>query len=280
MSFVITTPQFLAAAVADLTDIGDTVRDARRRGGGGTTELGCRPPRTRCRKPSRRCSADTRRNFTRSARNSAEFQQQFVATLGANAGSYAATESANATAVLQTRASGNRQRGEHRERVTPGTLVDRHRHRRVIAHQQRRGDRRRSLGRRGNHAGHGRHRAADTLVGLHQHREQLVPAAESGGDQPAGSEHARAVLPDRQRQATDPVRVGGAGRSDPGQRAAALHLVRYAGRCLRVFTERGHRLAGDEGTGSRGCAEFGCALRADRRSDEPERRDLRTLRRA
>ena len=101
MSAVITTPQLLATAAAELADIGETVGDAHAAAAAVTTGL----------VPAAQDEVSTAvaalfggyaKEYHALSTQAAEFQEQLVQNLGANAASYVAAESANAAALLQT----------------------------------------------------------------------------------------------------------------------------------------------------------------------------------
>jgi hypothetical protein len=98
MSFVTTQPQVLSAAAGELQGIGSTVSAVNAAAAAPTT--GVVPA------AADEVSALTAAQFTAHAQmyqaisaQAAAIHQQFVTTLGASAGSYAATEAANAAAV-------------------------------------------------------------------------------------------------------------------------------------------------------------------------------------
>ena len=101
MSFVITTPQILATAAADLADIGATVSEADAAAAAVTTGL-VPAAQDEVSEAVAAVFGGYAQEYHALSAQAAEFHDQLAQTLGASAASYAAAESANATALLQT----------------------------------------------------------------------------------------------------------------------------------------------------------------------------------
>ena len=185
MSFVITTPQILATAAADLADIGATVSEADAAAAAVTTGL-VPAAQDEVSQAIGALFGGYAQEYHALSAQAAEFQEQLVQTLSASAASYLAAEGANAAALLQTarqdvvnavNATSESLLG--RALIASGTGTSSVTGSAVVSAADQRGQ-------RGNDVGHGRQRHADTDDELPQHREQPVPAAQSVGDQPAG----------------------------------------------------------------------------------------------
>jgi hypothetical protein len=100
VSFVFATPQILAAAAADLADIGETVGDAHAEAAAVTAGL-VPAAQDEVSEAVAALFGGYAKEFHALSAQATEFQEQLVRTLGASAGSYAAAESANAAALLQ-----------------------------------------------------------------------------------------------------------------------------------------------------------------------------------
>ncbi len=100
MSFVFTTPQLLATAAADLAEIGDTISDARAEAAAATAGL-VPAASDEVSEAVAALFGGYAKEFHALGAQATEFQERLVANLGASAGSYAAAESANVTALLQ-----------------------------------------------------------------------------------------------------------------------------------------------------------------------------------
>jgi hypothetical protein len=101
VSFVITTPQLLATATADLADIGAEVSEANAAAAAVTTGL-VPAAQDEVSEAIAALFGGYAKEYHALSAQAAEFQQQLVQALGASAGSYAAAESANVAALLQT----------------------------------------------------------------------------------------------------------------------------------------------------------------------------------
>jgi PE-PPE domain/PE family len=101
LSFVITTPQMLATAAADLAGIGETVSEANAEAAAVTTGL-VPAAQDEVSEAIAALFGGYAKEYHALSAEAAEFHEQLVQALGASAGSYVAAESANAAALLQT----------------------------------------------------------------------------------------------------------------------------------------------------------------------------------
>ena len=101
MSSVIAAPQLLATAAADLADIGTTVSEAN--GAAAAVTTGLLPAaQDEVSEAVAALFGGYAQEYHALTAQAAEFHERLVQTLGASAGSYAAAEGANVTALLQT----------------------------------------------------------------------------------------------------------------------------------------------------------------------------------